>query len=177
MKIYNGIPATEPLYNLVEGIIWDDRAQLVRWVDVQKGRILSGELHKGRIATVDDIHLGQTASALALAEDGGLLVAAARGLATISPAGAISFGPDLLGDRKNLRLNDGSIDPSGRFIVGTAALGGPTGNEVLLRISADGMVETLRDRNSLSNGIAFSPNGTTIYHVDTFAGTVSNHSY
>lgn len=177
MTIYTGSPATEPLYNLAEGVIWDDRAQLVRWVDVQKGRVLSGELRNGRIVPIEDIHLGQTASAVALAEDGGLLIAAARGLAAISPAGVISFGLDLLGDRKDQRLNDGSVDPSGRFVVGTAALGELTENEVLLRVSADGTVETLRDEISLSNGIAFSPDGTTIYHVDTFAGTVSSHSY
>lgn len=30
---------------------------------------------------------------------------------------------------------------------------------------------------SLSNGIAWSPDGETIYHVDTFARTVSSHAY
>ena len=29
----------------------------------------------------------------------------------------------------------------------------------------------------LSNGVAFSPDGRTIYHVDTLANTVSSHSY
>lgn len=177
MTIYSSSPATEPLYNLAEGVIWDDRAQLVRWVDVVKGRVLAGELRGGRIVRVEEFHLGQSASAVALAEDGGLLIAVARGFATISPAGTISLGPDLLGDRKNLRLNDGSVDPSGRFVVGTAAIGELTGDEVLLRVSNDGAVETLRDGISLSNGIAFSPDGATIYHVDTFAGTVSSHSY
>ena len=34
-------------------------------------------------------------------------------------------------------------------------------------------VETLRTGVRLSNGIAFSPDGATIYHVDTYAGTVA----
>ena len=76
-----------------------------------------------------------------------------------------------------MRLNDGSVDPHGRFVVGSMALGAETGDEVLLRISADGAVETLRTGARLSNGIAFSPDGGTIYHVDTLAGTVSRHSY
>ncbi len=48
---------------------------------------------------------------------------------------------------------------------------------MLLRVSADGTVETLRSGIRLSNGIAFSPDGGTIYHVDTLAMTVSCHSY
>ena len=38
-------------------------------------------------------------------------------------------------------------------------------------------VETLRSGIRLSNGIAFSPDGGTIYHVDTIANTISRHSY
>jgi sugar lactone lactonase YvrE len=185
---YAASAATAAIYDLAEGVIWDDRAGLVRWVDIWAGRVLSGrlettDLHGTRIVETTEIVIGhpdgaaQTAGAVALAEDGGLLVAAARGLATISPAGDISFGPDLLGDRGNVRLNDGTVDPQGRFVVGSLSLTDETGDEVLLRVSPDGMVETLRTDVRLSNGIAFSPDGGTIYHVDTFAGTVSSHSY
>ena len=177
MSTFRAEPATDAEYELSEGILWDDRAARVRWVDIWKGRVLSGALQGRRIVEITSTELGQTTGAVALAQDGGLLVAAARGLATISVDGAVSFGPDLLGERTDTRLNDGSVDPQGRFIVGTMALGAETGEEVLLRISADGTVETLRSGIRLSNGIAFSPDGGTIYHVDTVANTVSRHSY
>ena len=177
MSTFHAEPATDAEYELSEGILWDDRAARVRWVDIWKGRVLSGALQGRRIVDVTSTELGQTTGAVALAHDGGLLVAAARGLATIAVDGAVSFGPDLLGERTDTRLNDGSVDPQGRFIVGTMALGAETGEEVLLRISADGTVETLRSGIRLSNGIAFSPDGSTIYHVDTVANTVSRHSY
>jgi sugar lactone lactonase YvrE len=173
----HAVAATDATFDLAEGIIWDDRASLVRWVDIWKGRVLSGRLDGERIVDITETVLGQTAGAVALAEDGGLLVAAARGLATISPDGDISFGPDLLGARGNVRLNDGSVDPQGRFVVGSLSLTDETGTEVLLRVSPDGAVETLRTGVRLSNGIAFSPDGGTIYHVDTFAQTVSRHVY
>lgn len=177
MRTTVAVPITDAAYDLAEGVLWDDRAGLIRWVDIWKGRVLSGSLRDGRLADIRSIELGQTAGAVALADDGGLLVAGARCLATFSPTGAMSFGPDLLGDRRDVRLNDGSVDPHGRFVVGSMALGAETGDEVLLRISADGAVETLRVGGGLSNGIAFSPDGGTIYHVDTLAGTVSRHSY
>jgi sugar lactone lactonase YvrE len=171
------VAATAPEFELAEGVLWDDRALLVRWVDIWSGRVLSGRLEDTRLTDIRAVELGQTAGAVALAEDGGLLVAAARGLATIAPDGGLSFGPDLLGDRRGVRLNDGSVDPQGRFVVGTLALGEATGEEVLLRVSADGAVETLRTGIRLSNGIAFSPDGATIFHVDTLANTISSHSY
>jgi len=177
MTTFTAEQATDAAFELAEGILWDDRASLVRWVDIWKGRVLSGALREGRIVDIASIALGQTTGAVALAEDGGLLVAAARGLATISPGGVVSFGPDLLGERRDVRFNDGSVDPQGRFVVGTLALGAETGEEVLVRISPDGFVETLRTGIRLSNGIGFSPDGGTIYHVDTIANTVSSHSY
>lgn len=177
MTNYQGIPVTDPIFELAEGILWDDRDEVVRWVDIWAGRVLAGELRGGRLVTTQDIILGETAGAVAVAEDGGLLVAASRGLATISPAGVTSFGPNLLGDRSLVRFNDGSADMFGAFVVGTLAIGGSTGDETLLRIFPNGRVEVLREGIQLSNGIAFSPDGNTVYHVDTFARTVSSHSY
>ena len=177
MTVFSASPGTGADYELAEGVLWDDRAQRVRWVDIWKGRVLSGALESRGIVDIDVVELGQTAGAVALAEDGGLLVAAERGLATISPEGSVSFGPDLVGGRQDVRFNDGSVDPQGRFVVGTLALAAETGAEVLLRISADGRTETLRSGIGLSNGIAFSPDGSTIYHVDTIPGTISRHAY
>jgi sugar lactone lactonase YvrE len=177
MTTFTAEQATDPAFELAEGVLWDDRASLVRWVDIWKGRVHSGSLRDGRIADVASIELGQTAGAVALAEDGGLLVAGARGLAAISAEGSVSFGPDLLGDRRGVRFNDGSVDPQGRFVVGSMSLGAETGDEVLLRVSPEGAVETLRTGIRLSNGVAFSPDGGTIYHVDTLANTVSSHGY
>jgi sugar lactone lactonase YvrE len=175
--IYTAAPATEPTYDLAEGIIWDEREGLARWVDLREGRVLAGKVDGDRLVVTSVVEMGQSAAALAMAEDGGILVAGARGLATISPAGQISFGPDLLGQQRNMRLNDGTADMFGAFVVGSLTIGGYTGQESLLRIFPNGKVETLRTGVRLSNGIAFSPDGETIYHVDTAARTVSSHPY
>lgn len=177
MTTYRATAATAASYELAEGVLWDATAAVVRWVDINEGRVLSGRLRDGTVDQINAVTLGQTAGAVALASDGGLLVAGTRCLVTVSPDGAISYGPDLLGDRQGVRFNDGSVDAFGAFVVGTLALGEPTGHEQLLRVSPGGHTEILRDGIQLSNGIAFSPDGATIYHVDTVAGTVSRHSY
>ena len=63
-------------------------------------------------------------------------------------------------------MNDGTVDPQGRFLVGTVSLGEHV-NQQLLRISPDGSVEVLRTGITLSNGLAFTADG-TLLHVDTF---------
>ena len=93
MRTTVAVPITDAAYELAEGVLWDDRAGLVRWVDIWKGRVLSGSLRDGRLADIRSVELGQTAGAVALAEDGGLLVAAARGLATISADGRCLVRP------------------------------------------------------------------------------------
>ena len=166
-RIHVAVAATDPVYELAEGVIWDDRADLVRWVDIWEGRVLSGSLAGDRIVDAAAVAIGQTAGAVALAEDGGLLVAAARGLAVISPEGRVTIGPDLLGDRSaedgdtvDVRLNDGTVDLQGRFLTGTLSFTGKSardlGVEQLVRVSANGRVEVLREGVRLSNGIAFS---------------------
>lgn len=177
MTDYRATAATDAVYRLGEGILWDDREGLARWVDISTGRVLAAELRDGRLHTVQDIAIGQTAGAVGLTEDGGLVVAAARGIATISVSGEISIGPDILDAHPGSMCNDAAVDPQGRFVVGTLTSDQDTGTEVLLRVSPDGRVEVIRDGIRLSNGIAFSPDGTTIYHVDTFASTISSHSY
>jgi sugar lactone lactonase YvrE len=168
---YRAATASSLRFSLAEGIIYDDRAATVRWIDIDGGDVVHD------LAAPQTVHVDRTVGAVALAEDGGLLVAAHRGLATISPTGEISLGPDLLGDRTKVRLNDGIVDPQGRFLVGTLSLGGPSTSEQLLRISPDGAVELLRSGLRLSNGLGFSPDGQTLYHTDTFARQISSHPY
>jgi sugar lactone lactonase YvrE len=169
-RVYRAATVSSERFALAEGVLFDDRANVTRWVDIDGGDVVYG------LGSPTIIHIDTTVGAVALADDGGLLVAGHHGLATISPGGEISLGPALI-DRPAARLNDGIVDAAGRFLVGTLALDGPSTREQLLRVSPDGRVEVLRDGLQLSNGLAFSPDGSTLYHVDTFARTVSAHAY
>jgi SMP-30/Gluconolactonase/LRE-like region len=126
MTPITAVAATRTRFELAEGILRDDRAGLVRWMDIWRGHVLSGRFAK-------------------------------RLIVDIATDGALSLGPDILGDRHDVRLNDGSVDPQGRFVVGSLALGDETGEEMLLRVSPDGTVETLRTGIRLSNSIGFAP--------------------
>ena len=64
---YPAQAATPPTYELAEGVIWDDRAGLVRWVDLWEGRVLAGTLTDDTLTVTETIVLGQAAAAVGLA--------------------------------------------------------------------------------------------------------------
>ena len=68
-------PATPADYALAEGPVWDGRGERLLWVDIPAGAVIVGELEAARIRERERITLGGTVGAVALAEDGGLLVA------------------------------------------------------------------------------------------------------
>jgi sugar lactone lactonase YvrE len=170
-RSYRARIATSERYSLAEGIIWDDESSQALWVDIHAGDLVRANLRRSSDSPVST-HLDATVGAVALAADGGLLLAGHRSLITVSPDGEVSHGPDLLGDREHVRFNDGSVDPHGHFVVGTLALANRGENEQLLRISPAGEVEVLRTGITLSNGIGFLADG-SIVHADTYARTVS----
>lgn len=168
--------AFDSRFELAEGIIWDDRENVVRWVDILAGDVHSAHLSGLTLKHVSTIHFDHTVGAVALAEDGGLLIAGEDRLVCVSAGGAMSRGPQLIDPRFG-KLNDATIDPHGRAIVGSAPFERGGSREVLLRVSEDGTVETIRDGIMLSNGIAFSPDGSRIYHVDSLRCTVARRAY
>ena len=77
------------------------------------------------------------------------------------------------------RLNDGRTDPRGRFWVGTmfdpAADDRATGS--LYRVEPDGTASVVRTGVGVPNGLAFSPDGRTMYWADTHRDTVWAYDY
>jgi sugar lactone lactonase YvrE len=134
MTTYDARPATDEVYELAEGPVWDPIRQRVYWVDIEAALVLCGELdgdqvHRQRRLAFDE----PTVGAAVPCEDGRLLVAGGRRLMVVSEFGEEeSATPVLPGDRER-RLNDGGCDPSGRFLVGSMALDDAEGQELLVR--------------------------------------------
>lgn len=177
MKVSTAKRATTSTYELAESPVWDTDGGVLHWVDIPVGAVMHGHLRGDKIIETGRTLLTGTVGAVALARDGGLLVAAERGLATIDPLGTIHRGPPLLPNGRDSRLNDGVCDPAGRFLVGSLARGDRVADEVLLQVEPSGSVRVLRSDVELSNGIVWSPSGDTIYHVDTSPGIVWTADY
>ena len=73
-------------------------------------------------------------------------------------------------DRTDTRLNDGKVGPDGAYSVGSmdnrgGAVLEPIGS--LYRVEASGTVEKKIDGLIVSNGLAFAPDGRTMFHSDS----------
>jgi sugar lactone lactonase YvrE len=163
--------ATDTGYFLGEGPVWDAARQRLLWVD-----IMAGDVHEGRLG--DRIEVTRTWSfeksvgAVAVAADGDLLVAERETLTRVHGDGSRTHLARVLPEGAPNRLNDGAVDPSGRFLVGS--LGGD--REVLVRFEGGGCT-TIDDDLTLSNGLAWSPAGDRFYSVDTLTHTVHVRDY
>jgi sugar lactone lactonase YvrE len=74
-------------------------------------------------------------------------------------------------DQRTSRFNDGRIDPAGRFLAGTIDEPKDGGKAHLYRYDRRGL-QVLASGLLTSNGVAFSPDGRTLYHADTPTFTV-----
>ena len=97
--------------------------------------------------------------AVALTRDESLLVAGQEGLLLLGPDGTFSDLTRIIPEGAQRRLNDGNVDPAGRFVVGSMSLAGPSEQETLVRLEHNGSVTTLDDDLTLSNGITWSADG------------------
>ena len=81
-------------------------------------------------------------------------------------------------DRAN-RMNDGRTDPAGRFWVGTMfdPAGAERSSGSLYRVEPDGTASVMRTEVGVPNGLAFSPDGRTMYWADTHQDTVWAYDY
>ena len=64
-------------------------------------------------------------------------------------------------------MNDGACDPQGRFWAGTLADDHHDGGGALYRLDRDGRTELVLDGLTISNGMGWSPDGATMYLVDS----------
>jgi sugar lactone lactonase YvrE len=158
--------ASTTVHRLAEGPVWDPDRQRLLWVDIPAGAVYYGRLAADSAVITDGSwSFGGTVGAVAVAADGELLVACKETVLRVAPDGARILAATVLGPGEH-RLNDGAVDPAGRFLVGSLALDGSSGRQVLVRLDPGG--PTVLDNDlSLSNGLAWSPNGERMYSIDT----------
>lgn len=163
---------TEPVAAHGEGPVWAPEWPGVRWVDMLAGDVL--ELDGDEVRRH---HVGSVAAALRPGAAGGVVLALERGFALadaalteVRPLGEVWTGA-------GVRMNDGGCDPDGRFYCGSMAYDETPGAGALYRLDPDGAVTTVLTGVTISNGLAWSPDGGTAYYVDTPTGRIDAFDY
>jgi sugar lactone lactonase YvrE len=158
---------------LGEGPLWDVRTNELLWVD-----ILAGVVHRFDPATGADRSFGAGAMV-------GAVVPRARGGYALAVAGGFSLATDVgevsslatVGHGDDVRMNDGACDSAGRFWAGSMRLDEAHGGGCLYRLDADHGVRTVCEGVTISNGIAWSPDETLMYYVDTPTSAIDVFDY
>lgn len=157
---------------LGEGPRWDHRVGLLAWVDILGGHVHLTEVDTG---VTTSIPVGPDVGALALHGDDGYLLAIRNSFATLDGA-KVEVIHELFGDA-DVRMNDGVVDPVGRFVAGSMAHGAAPGRGSLYARDLDGSVRTLIDGVTISNGLAWSAAGDQMYYADSGLGGIDVMDY
>ena len=81
-------------------------------------------------------------------------------------------------DNPDLELNDGAIDRQGRLLVGSFNAARPEASDgSLYRLDTDRSLHKLDTNIALSNGIALSPDGKTLYASEMSAYRINKYDY
>lgn len=160
--------ATREAYFLAEGPLWNPVERCLHWVDIDAGRVMTGTVHNdGSIEVTREVRVPGTAGSVAFTTDDTLLVAMDDGLVTVYSDDTITPVRRVLFATHPGRLNDGKVDPQGRFLVGSHS-GGPNSTTEILAVVERGRMTVIDHDLTLSNGLAWSSDGRWFYSVDTF---------
>lgn len=159
---------------LGEGPRWDAATGTLLWVDIEAGALHVFDPLDG----VDRaIPLGARVGVAAPVLGGGVLVALADRLAILAPGDEALRTLVEIPHGGGLRLNDGACDPAGRFWVGSTALDFAPGRGALYRYSGEGGLDRVLEEVTISNGIGWSPDGGTMYYVDSMTYRVDRFDF
>jgi len=154
---------------LGESPMWHPREQVLYYCDIPGKRLNRFDPATGALSHWDfDAEPGSIAPRI----DGSLLIAMRNGLFSFDPVtGEREKLADAPYDPAHERFNDGKADPQGRFWVGTIYEPRDPALAALYCYSDD-KLERRAEKITVSNGLAWSPDGRTMYWSDTKAHEV-----
>jgi len=159
--------AAEVTARLGEGPVWDVEDQALWWVD-----ITAGVIHRhDPLGTDTSWQVGEDVGCLALRQHGGLVVATRSGFHLFDTETGIKTAiADPEEEKPESRFNDGTTDPRGRFWAGTMKDRGQRAPvSSFWRLNPNLKITRGHNGVSTTNGLAFSPDGATMYFADTAA--------
>lgn len=160
---------------LGEGPSWDREKKVLYWVD-----ILGEQIHFYQPNTTENktIDVGQVPGAIAPREKGGAVLALENGFYAYNGAGeTFEFICNPEEHLPHNRFNDGKCDPAGRFWAGTMDKEEEKRSGTLYCLDENRSVKEKVTGVGISNGIAWSPDHTYMYYIDTFDNQVVRYQY
>ncbi|MEP7183163.1 MAG: SMP-30/gluconolactonase/LRE family protein [Betaproteobacteria bacterium] len=161
--------------SLGECPVWSVAEQALYWVDINAPALHRFDPATGRN---DAMPMPESIGCFVLRRDGGFVVALRGGIWLARADGMlerrVAAAPY---DPAHHRFNDGRCDPQGRLLAGTMNENRDATSAALYRLDADFTLTPILGNIMISNGLAFSPDGRTMYHADTPTRAVRAYDY
>lgn len=156
--------------------VWDPRIDHLYTIDID-GRLVRRTDPATGISEIRAIE-GRPGSIALTEEHGVLLIAVEDQLGWLDwDTGEVTPWQRLKTGGPTNRLNDGACDRSGRFWVGSMHEDASASTGLLHRVLPSGSSRVMRSDVGVPNGLAFSPDGATMYYGDSLARTVWAYDY
>jgi sugar lactone lactonase YvrE len=159
---------------LGESPVWvAERGQLI-FVDITGRKLYR---HDPLTGSVEHVSVDEDIGCVAVARGGGYVAGMRSGIWLLNESGTkrrklVSNAED----QGSSRFNDGRVDPQGRYLAGTLDESKKLGNAGLYRCDSRGLVR-LDSGFMTSNGLAFSPDGRSLYFSDTPRFVIYRYDY
>jgi len=155
---------------LGEGPVWDARDAALWFVDIKQHRVHRFDPVSGEMRSFDAP--GQVGWVLPAA-DGGFLAGLQTGLHRFDPeSGAFTLLTAVEPERPGNRLNDATVAADGAVWFGSMDDGETDVTGQVHRFHAGTLTTSTIPPVVITNGPAVSPDGGTLYHVDTLGHTI-----
>lgn len=149
---------------LGEGPVWVAREAALYWLDIKGRKIFRLDSRNVLTQWPTPMRVGS----LAPRRKGGFIAGTENGIAEIDPsAGRFTILADPEASLPENRFNDGKLDRRGRFWAGTMDDLETRATGTLYRIDPDLGIAPVDSGYKVTNGPAFSPDGTVMYHNDS----------
>jgi sugar lactone lactonase YvrE len=161
--------------SLGEGPVWAGAERVLYWVDINAPALNRFDPATGRNTAMP---MPESIGCVALRRSGGFVVALRGGFWLAAADGTLvrKVG-DAPYDPAHHRFNDGRCDPQGRFLAGYMNEARAAGTAALVRLDPDFAQTPVLLGMTISNGLAFSPDGRTMYHADTPTQVIRAYDY
>jgi sugar lactone lactonase YvrE len=157
-----------------EGPVWDPRTDTFVSVDILGGLVF-GHSEDGTL--VSSTAVGDHVGAALPSSSPGLLLAMRAGWTYLNADQLLEPLSLPVADDPTVRFNDASCDPLGRAFGGTMAYDEAPGRGSLYRLDPGLASRQVVAYVTLSNGLGWSPDGKTLYFIDSGAQTIAAYPY
>ena len=148
--------------------------EVVWWVDIQ-GRGLHRTSLDGRDRRIRGGATARLRGAAGIGRPGGRHARGIRGHR--SDDGSLTLLAPVEADEPDTRMNDGKVDPAGRFWAGTMLDAEGPGGGALYRLDADLSVTEMLRPVSIANGLDWTDDGREMLYIDTTTRRVDRIEY